>query len=82
MSDKFLPAFPAVPPAAFKLTTRTIPLDSADFCLLPLGLAESSVAKYIAECQRVLDRSGLTYNMHGYGTNLEGAHLIAVQLYP
>jgi len=30
------------------------------------------VAEYIAECQRILEKSGLTFKMHGYGTNLEG----------
>ncbi|KAF5357989.1 hypothetical protein D9756_001472 [Leucocoprinus leucothites] len=44
----------------------------ADFCLIPIGTNEPSVAEYIAECQRVLEKSGLTYKMHGYGTNLEG----------
>ncbi|KAL5529580.1 hypothetical protein ACEPAG_5565 [Sanghuangporus baumii] len=44
----------------------------ADFCLIPMGTGESSVAIYIAECQRVLQKTGLTYKMHGYGTNLEG----------
>ncbi|KAJ6597241.1 hypothetical protein DFH09DRAFT_114853 [Mycena vulgaris] len=44
----------------------------ADFCLIPMGTAEPSVAIYIAECQRVLEKSGLKYKMHGYGTNLEG----------
>ncbi|TFK76272.1 hypothetical protein BDN72DRAFT_808611 [Pluteus cervinus] len=44
----------------------------ADFCLIPIGTGEPSVAEYIAECQRVLEKSGLTYKMHGYGTNLEG----------
>jgi len=44
----------------------------ADFCLVPMGTEETSVAKYIAECQRILDKSGLEYKMHGYGTNLEG----------
>ncbi|KAI0822768.1 hypothetical protein BC628DRAFT_1326563, partial [Trametes gibbosa] len=39
-----------------------------DFCLIPMGLAEPSVAEYIAECQRVLEKTGL----NGYGTNLEG----------
>ncbi|KIJ35714.1 hypothetical protein M422DRAFT_76295 [Sphaerobolus stellatus SS14] len=45
---------------------------TADFCLIPMGLAEPSVAIYIAECQRVLEKSGLAYKLHGYGTNLEG----------
>ncbi|KEI37577.1 uncharacterized protein L969DRAFT_96107 [Mixia osmundae IAM 14324] len=37
-----------------------------------MGLSDPSVAIYIAECQRVLKKSGLTYEMHGYGTGLEG----------
>ncbi|KIJ27813.1 hypothetical protein M422DRAFT_61971 [Sphaerobolus stellatus SS14] len=48
---------------------------TADFCLIPMGLAEPSVAIYIAECQRVLEKSGLVYKVRretGYGTNLEG----------
>lgn len=44
----------------------------ADFCLIPMGTGDSSVAEYIAECQTVLQKSGLTFKMHGYGTNLEG----------
>ncbi|KAJ4476607.1 hypothetical protein J3R30DRAFT_3487767 [Lentinula aciculospora] len=44
----------------------------ADFCLIPMGTGEPSVAGYIAECQRILEKSGLKYKMHGYGTNLEG----------
>ncbi|KAJ7172161.1 hypothetical protein C8R46DRAFT_1084979 [Mycena filopes] len=44
----------------------------ADFCLIPIGTGEPSVADYIAECQRVLEKSGLKYKMHGYGTNIEG----------
>ncbi|KAJ3760588.1 YkoF-like protein [Lentinula raphanica] len=45
----------------------------ADFCLIPMGTGEPSVAGYIAECQRILEKSGLKYKMHGYGTNLEGS---------
>lgn len=44
----------------------------ADFCLVPIGTGEPSVAEYIAECQSVLQKSGLTFKLHGYGTNLEG----------
>ncbi|KAF8511138.1 hypothetical protein BU17DRAFT_77562 [Hysterangium stoloniferum] len=51
----------------------------ADFCLIPMGLSDPSVAIYIAECQRVLEKSGLVYKASsvlipysGYGTNLEG----------
>ncbi|KAH8923504.1 hypothetical protein BT69DRAFT_156024 [Atractiella rhizophila] len=44
---------------------------TADFCLVPMG-TETSVGKYIAECQRVLEKTGLKYELHGYGTGLEG----------
>ncbi|KAJ3749960.1 hypothetical protein DFH05DRAFT_1531592 [Lentinula detonsa] len=44
----------------------------ADFCLIPMGTGEPSVAGYIAECQRILEKSGLKYKVCGYGTNLEG----------
>ncbi|KAJ7583027.1 hypothetical protein C8J56DRAFT_956364 [Mycena floridula] len=44
----------------------------ADFCLIPIGTDKASVAEEIAECQRVLERSGLQFKMHGYGTNIEG----------
>ncbi|KAK0211091.1 hypothetical protein DFS33DRAFT_1297331 [Desarmillaria ectypa] len=44
----------------------------ADFCLIPMAAPEPSVAIFIAECQRVLEKSSLTFKMHGYGTNLEG----------
>ncbi|KAG0140598.1 hypothetical protein CROQUDRAFT_346097 [Cronartium quercuum f. sp. fusiforme G11] len=45
----------------------------ADFCLIPIvGEGGPSVGKYIAECQRVLEKTGLTYKLHGYGTGIEG----------
>ncbi|PRQ73874.1 MTH1187/YkoF-like protein [Rhodotorula toruloides] len=47
---------------------------TADFCLVPMGTADPSVSKYIAECQRVLQKSGLKYELHGYGTGVEGEY--------
>ena len=44
----------------------------ADFCLIPIGTSDPSVATYIAKCHQVLQKSGLEFKMHGYGTNLEG----------
>jgi uncharacterized protein YqgV (UPF0045/DUF77 family) len=41
----------------------------ADFCLIPIGIG-TSVSKEIAECQRILHKSGLKYSMHAYGTNV------------
>ena len=42
-----------------------------DFCLIPLGVGVS-LSPYISECQRLLKKSGLQYQMHAYGTNIEG----------
>jgi uncharacterized protein (TIGR00106 family) len=42
-----------------------------DFCLVPMGVGVS-VSPYIAECQKILDAAGLSHQMHGYGTNVEG----------
>ncbi|KAI6045557.1 DUF77-domain-containing protein [Pisolithus marmoratus] len=39
----------------------------ADFCLIPIGTGDSSVAEYIAECQTVLQKSGLTFKVSIYG---------------
>ncbi|KAL4067748.1 YkoF-like protein [Scleroderma citrinum] len=33
----------------------------ADFCLIPMGTGNSSVAEYIAECHTILEKSGLTF---------------------
>ncbi|KIJ69102.1 hypothetical protein HYDPIDRAFT_164757 [Hydnomerulius pinastri MD-312] len=38
-----------------------------------MGTGEPSVAEYIAKCHTVLEKSGLKFEMHGYGTNLEGS---------
>ena len=42
-----------------------------DFCLIPLGVGVS-LSPYISECQRILQQQGLTFQMHAYGTNIEG----------
>ncbi|KDQ33028.1 hypothetical protein PLEOSDRAFT_48560 [Pleurotus ostreatus PC15] len=34
-----------------------------DFCLIPIGTGEPSVAEYIAECHRVLEKSGLKFQV-------------------
>ncbi|CAN9237946.1 cell wall biogenesis protein-like protein Ecm15 [Alternaria alternata] len=51
----------------------TPPSCIADFCLIPLGTPTASVSKEVAEVQRVLKRSGLTYSMHSAGTTVEGS---------
>lgn len=42
-----------------------------DLCVIPLGV-DVSLSPYIAECQRVLEETGLKFEMHAYGTNIEG----------
>ena len=42
-----------------------------DLCLVPMGVGVS-VSKYVAECQRVLEETGLKTRLHAYGTNIEG----------
>ncbi len=42
-----------------------------DFTLVPIGVGVS-LSSYIAEVERVLQRSGLHFELHANGTNLEG----------
>ena len=42
-----------------------------DFTVVPVG-AGTSLSGYVAEVERVLGASGLNYEMHANGTNLEG----------
>lgn len=43
----------------------------ADVCIVPIGQGVS-VSQEVAECQKIIDASGLQFQMHGYGTNIEG----------
>lgn len=42
-----------------------------DLCVIPLAVG-TSVSDYVTACQRVLQNAGLSHQMHGYGTNIEG----------
>ena len=42
-----------------------------DLCVVPVGVGVS-VSKHVAACQQVLEEAGLSYQMHAYGTNIEG----------
>lgn len=44
---------------------------NVELCVVPIGVGVS-LAPYIAACQRVLAESGLHYQLHAYGTNIEG----------
>lgn len=43
----------------------------AEFTVIPIG-AGVSLSKYVAACERVLAQTGLHYELHANGTNLEG----------
>jgi uncharacterized protein (TIGR00106 family) len=42
-----------------------------DFTVVPIGVGVS-LSEYIASCECVLQESGLTYELHANGTNVEG----------
>ena len=42
-----------------------------DLCVVPVGVGVS-VSRHVAACQQVLEDAGLSYNIHAYGTNIEG----------
>ena len=42
-----------------------------DLCVVPIGVG-TSVSKYVAACQEVLEAAGLDFTLHAYGTNIEG----------
>lgn len=43
----------------------------AEFTIIPIGVGVS-LSKYVAACEQVLEESGLSYELHANGTNLEG----------
>jgi uncharacterized protein (TIGR00106 family) len=43
----------------------------AEFTIIPIGTGVS-LAKYVAACEQILEESGLSYELHANGTNLEG----------
>jgi uncharacterized protein (TIGR00106 family) len=42
-----------------------------EMSITPLGIGES-VSKYVAECVKLIDQSGLDYELHSMGTIVEG----------
>jgi uncharacterized protein (TIGR00106 family) len=44
---------------------------TVELCVVPIGTG-TSVSKYVAACQQVLDDAGLVHELHAYGTNIEG----------
>jgi len=44
----------------------------AEISIVPIGTKSTSVSSYVAACLEVLEESGLTYELHGMGTIVEG----------
>ncbi|KAL9014335.1 MAG: hypothetical protein Q9173_001005 [Seirophora scorigena] len=44
----------------------------ADFCLIPIGTPTASVSQEVADVQRLMKQSKLSYSMHSAGTTVEG----------
>lgn len=42
-----------------------------EFTVIPIGVGVS-LSKYVAACEQVLRESGLKYELHANGTNVEG----------
>jgi uncharacterized protein YqgV (UPF0045/DUF77 family) len=60
----------------------TPPSCIADFCLIPVGTPTASVSKEVADVQRLLKKSGLTYTLHSAGTTVGNATDNTPQLLP
>ena len=43
----------------------------AEFTIIPIGVG-LSLSKYVAVCEQILEETGLSYELHANGTNLEG----------
>jgi len=43
----------------------------ADICVVPIGVGVS-VSEYVAVCETIFRKAGLSPQLHAYGTNVEG----------
>ena len=43
----------------------------AEFTIIPLGVG-LSLSQYVVKCEQILRESGLKYELHANGTNVEG----------
>lgn len=52
----------------------------ADFCLIPIGTPTASVSQEVADVQRLMKQSNISYSMHSAGTTVEGSWDEVMQL--
>ncbi|KAM7197039.1 YkoF-like protein [Naviculisporaceae sp. PSN 640] len=45
----------------------------ADFCLIPVGTGNASVAEEVAAVKKLIEASGLAHTLHSAGTTVEGS---------
>ena len=45
----------------------------AEVGIIPIGTKSTSLSSYVAACLKVMEDSGLNYEVHGMGTIIEGA---------
>ena len=48
---------------------------TADLCIIPMGIEESSVGDYVAEAVKIIERSHLKYQLTAMGTQIEANDL-------
>ncbi|MBO7209696.1 MAG: MTH1187 family thiamine-binding protein [Methanobrevibacter sp.] len=48
---------------------------TADLCIIPMGIEESGVGKYVAKAAKIIEDSGLNYQITAMGTQIEADDL-------
>lgn len=48
---------------------------TADLCIIPMGIEESSVGEYVAKAVQIIEESGLNYQITAMGTQMEADDL-------
>ena len=51
---------------------------TADLCIIPMGIEESGVGKYVAKAAQIIEKSGLNYQITAMGTQIESDNLKAL----
>ena len=54
---------------------KIITMITADLCIIPMGIEESSVGDYVAEAVKIIEKSGLKYQITAMGTQIEANNL-------
>jgi uncharacterized protein (TIGR00106 family) len=63
---------PLIKPKRQQVNRREVAMQViVDLCLVPIGVGVS-LSAYVAACEKVLAQSGLAYELHANGTNIEG----------